>query len=280
MSTGSLESWIGRTRTATDVILAEQAVKLAATLDCVPPPLSQGDPLPPGWHWIYFHEVTPLSGIGRDGHQALGEFLPPVDLPRRMWAAGDIEIATPLHVGERVEKVSTIEAIQEKQGRSGKLVFVRVGHQYTGDMGASMREVHQIVYREAPAPDAPTPPPQMPLHAAEWSRQMTAGPVQLFRYSALTFNSHRIHYDVDFCRNEEGYDGLIIHGPLTATMLMEVARELEPARPLKSFSFRAVSPLTHVHPFSLHARHIDAGLELWACNHRGELAMTATAILG
>ncbi len=280
MSGTGMTDWVGRTRTAADTILAPQAIKLAATLDCPPPPLNEGDPLPAGWHWIYFHEVTPLSGIGRDGHQALGEFLPPVDLPRRMWAAGDIEVTTPLHVGETVEKVSTIEGVEEKQGRSGKLVFVRVGHQYSGSMGASMREVHQIVYREAPAPDAPAPQPQIPPHAPEWSLQMTAGPVQLFRYSALTFNSHRIHYDVDFCRNEEGYDGLIIHGPLTATMLMEVTRELEPGSPLQSFSFRAVSPLTHVHPFSLNARHSDAGLELWACNHRGELAMTALATLG
>ncbi len=279
MSKGGLADWIGRTRKASGVIGADQAVKLAATLDCPPPPLADGDPLPPGWHWCYFHEVTPLSGIGRDGHKALGEFLPPVDLPRRMWAAGDIEIATPLHIGETVEKMSTIEAVEEKQGRSGKLVFVRVGHRFTGNMGADMREVHQIVYREAPQPGAPVPPPQFPANAPNWSRQMIAGPVQLFRYSALTFNSHRIHYDVDFCRNEEGYDGLIIHGPLTATMLMEVARELEPARALQRFSFRAVSPLTHVHPFSLHVRHTDTGLDLWACNHRGELAMTADATL-
>lgn len=280
MSAQSLAEWVGRTRTATDIIRADQAVKLAATLDCAPPPLANGDPLPTGWHWCYFHEVTPLSGIGRDGHQALGEFLPPVDLPRRMWAAGEIEVATPLHIGETVGKVSTIEAVEEKQGRSGKLVFVRVGHRFTGNMGADMREVHQIVYREAPRPGAPATPPQLPADAPEWSRGMTAGPVQLFRYSALTFNSHRIHYDVDFCRNEEGYDGLIIHGPLTATMLMEVAREQEPDRPLQRFSFRAVSPLTHVHPFSLHARRTDTGLTLWACNHRGELAMTADATLG
>jgi 3-methylfumaryl-CoA hydratase len=279
VSTASYASWIGRTRTMTNIIRSDQAVKLAATLDCAPPPLSEGDPLPAGWHWCYFHEVTPLSGIGRDGHQALGEFLPPVDLPRRMWASGEIEITQPLGIGETVDKTSTIESIDEKQGRSGKLVFVRVGHRFTGSMGADMREVHQIVYREAPAPDAPTPAPQLPQESAEWSRDMTAGPVQLFRYSALTFNSHRIHYDVDFCRNEEGYDGLIIHGPLTATMLMEAVRELEPARPLKKFSFRAVSPLTHVHPFSLHARHTEDGMSLWACNHRGELAMTATAAL-
>lgn len=280
MSGSALADWIGRTRTASDVIHADQAVKLAATLDCAPPSLANGDPLPPGWHWCFFHEVTPLSGIGRDGHQALGEFLPPVDLPRRMWAAGDINIVTPLHIGETVEKVSTIDAVEEKQGRSGKLVFVRVGHRFTGDMGADMHEVHQIVYRDAPQPGALPTPPQMPQHEAEWSRGMTAGPVQLFRYSALTFNSHRIHYDVDFCRNEEGYDGLIIHGPLTATLLMEAARELEPARPLQTFTFRAVSPLTHVHPFSVHARHSGAGFDLWACNHRGELAMTATAGLG
>ena len=279
MSGSTLADWIGRSSTHIDTIGADQVIKLAATLDCAVPPVTPGSPLPPGWHWTFFHEVTPLSGIGRDGHQALGEFLPPVDLPRRMWASGEITTRVPLSIGETVTRTSTIEQVSEKQGRSGKLVFVAVSHQFTGNAGADMRETHQIVYREAAQPAAAPPPPQMPQHTPDWTRAMTSGPVQLFRYSALTFNSHRIHYDVDFCRNQEGYDGLIIHGPLTATMLMEAVRELHAGRLLTRFSFRAVSPLTHVHPFSLHARKVDGGLELWACNHRGELAMTATAEL-
>jgi 3-methylfumaryl-CoA hydratase len=152
----------------TDIILSAQAVKLAATLDCAPPPLSTGDPLPPGWHWCYFHEVTPLSGIGRDGHQALGEFLPPVDLPRRMWAAGDIEITQPLSLGETVEKVSTIEAVDEKQGRTGKLVFVRVSHRLTGSMA-------QTCARCTRSSIARHPPQMLPRHRPRCRRTRPSG---------------------------------------------------------------------------------------------------------
>ena len=278
MSNQDYASWIGRSRSMTDVILAAQAVKLAATLDCAPPALSEGDPLPPGWHWTFFADITPLSGIGRDGHQALGEFLPPVTLPRRMWASGELRISMPLCVGETVTKTSTILSVDEKHGRTGKLVFVRVGHVFSGNQGGDMNEEHQIVYREAPAPGAVPPPPLLSEHEADRSRTLTASPVQLFRYSAVTFNSHRIHYDVDFCRDEEGYDGLIIHGPLTATLLMEFAGQQEPDRQLRQFSFRALSPLTHIHPFSIHVRKTGGStLSVWACNHLGELAMTADA---
>jgi 3-methylfumaryl-CoA hydratase len=272
-------SWIGRTRSMTDVILPDQAVKLAATLDCAPPPWPTGDPLPAGWHWCYFHEVTPLSGIGRDGHQALGEFLPPVDLPRRMWASGEIEITQPLGIGETVDKTPQSSPSTKSRGAPASWCSCAWATTYRQHEAQTCARCTRSSTARPLPPMLPTPPPQLPQESAEWSRDMTAGPVQLFRYSALTFNSHRIHYDVDFCRNEEGYDGLIIHGPLTATMLMEAARELEPARALKKFSFRAVSPLTHVHPFSLHARHTEDGMSLWACNHRGELAMTATAAL-
>ncbi len=277
MSSAYLSDWIGRTRKATDTIQSGHLAKIAATFDCQAP--AKGDPLPLGWHWAFFAEITPLSGIGRDGHQALGEFLPPITLPRRMWAAGEFAITKPLTVGETVEKVSTILSIEEKHGRSGALAFVRVGHQFTGNMGADMSEVHTIVYREAPIANASTPPPLLPKLEAAFNSNLSASPVQLFRYSAVTFNSHRIHYDVDFCRNEEGYDGLIIHGPFTATLLMNLAQK-QTGKRLKSFTFRATNPLTHVHEFSIHAARPEAdAIAVWACNHRGELAMQADAQL-
>jgi 3-methylfumaryl-CoA hydratase len=280
MTEVDLQGWIGRSRVTRDTIDANQLAKIAATLDCPVPALDEATFLPPGWHWAYFPDITPLSGIGRDGHQALGEFLPPVTLPRRMWASGDLNITRPLSIGETVDKTSTILSVEEKQGRTGKLVFVRVGHEFAGNRGGNMAEEHQIVYRDAPVPGAAQPKPMLPPHEPDRSVTLTASPVQLFRYSAITFNSHRIHYDVDFCRDEEGYDGLIIHGPLTATLLMDLACRQAPDRPLKTFIFRALSPLTHIHEFSLHVRKAgDDSFSLWACNHRGELAMTADAVM-
>lgn len=280
MSAPDLADWVGRSRVTRDTIDADQLVKIAATLDCPAAGPDEAAGLPPGWHWAYFPDITPLSGIGRDGHQALGEFLPPITLPRRMWASGDLEIDQPLSIGETVDKTSTILSVEEKQGRTGKLVFVRVGHEFAGNRGGSMREQHQIVYRDAPVPGAAPPEPSLPAHQADRSVILSASPVQLFRYSAVTFNSHRIHYDVDFCRDEEGYDGLIIHGPLTATLLMDLACRQAPDKRLKTFTFRALSPLTHIHEFSLHVRKTaDDAFSVWACNHRGELAMTADATM-
>ncbi len=281
MTEPGLTDWVGRSRVTRDMIDPDQLAKIAATLDCPVPGLDEAACLPPGWHWAYFPDITPLSGIGRDGHQALGEFLPPITLPRRMWASGDLNIVQPLSIGETVDKTSTIVSVEEKQGRTGRLVFVRVGHEFSGVRGGNMREEHQIVYREAPAPDAAPPKPMLPPDEPDKSITLTASPVQLFRYSAITFNSHRIHYDVDFCRDEEGYDGLIIHGPLTATLLMDLACRQAPDKHLKTFTFRALSPLTHIHEFSLHVRKTgDDAFSVWACNHRGELAMRADAVMG
>ncbi|MEM9470907.1 MAG: MaoC family dehydratase N-terminal domain-containing protein [Pseudomonadota bacterium] len=278
MTLSDLTGWVGRSRSTRDTIDQGQLEKIAATFDCPMP--GEAAALPPGWHWAYFPDITPLSGIGRDGHQALGEFLPPITLPRRMWASGDLKIAQPLRIDETVDKTSTILSVEEKQGRTGHLVFVRVGHEFAGDRGGSMREEHQIVYREAPAPGAVPPEPMLPRDDADTSVTLIASPVQLFRYSAITFNSHRIHYDVDFCRDEEGYDGLIIHGPLTATLLMDLACKQAPGRQLAGFTFRALSPLTHIHEFSLHVRKTsDTGFSVWACNHHCELAMTAEATM-
>ncbi len=280
MSAPDLADWVGRSRVTRDTIDADQLAKIAATLDCPAAGLDEAAGLPPGWHWAYFPDITPLSGIGRDGHQALGEFLPPITLPRRMWASGNLTIGQPLGIGETVDKTSTILSVEEKQGRTGKLVFVRVGHEFAGDRGGNMSEQHQIVYREAPVPNAAPPEPMLPPDEPDNSIALTASPVQLFRYSAITFNSHRIHYDVDFCRDEEGYDGLIIHGPLTATLLMDLACRQAPDKRLKTFTFRALSPLTHIHKFSLHVRKTaDDAFSVWACNHRGELAMTADAVM-
>lgn len=273
-----LSTWVGRTETRTDLIDTGKVEALSATLDWPAPPK---DALPPLWHWMYFWVASPASQIGPDGHLQRGGFLPPVALPRRMWAGSRVRFLAPLPLGAIASRTSTIRAVNVKQGKSGPLVFVTVAHEIVVDGVAVIHEEHDIVYREPPqAGDAPAAAKAAPGNA-QWSRQIVPDPVLLFRYSALTFNGHRIHYDRSYVTEVEGYPGLIVHGPLVATLLTGlVGREL-PDRVIRSFAFRAVSPLFDTEPFSVHGRLEDDGhsVTLWAANARGELAMQAEASL-
>ena len=270
-----LGRWIGKTEKATDTLHAGQARLLQLTLDR-PGDMVSGDVLPPAWHWVYFLSGAPMSGLGRDGHAALGEFLPPVALPRRMWAGGRLTFKTPVLLGETITKTSTIKDVAVKSGRSGTLCFVTVRHDYTGeDDTHRFSEEHDIVYREDPAPDAPRPAAPAPPSGSMKSEVITPSSVQLFRYSALTFNGHRIHYDRDYCKQVEGYPGLIFHGPLTATLLADMAWRQANGRTLTSFNFRAVSPLFDTAPFTIHT---DGETTFWAQNPDGGLAMKADVI--
>lgn len=275
-----LQQWIGRSETRTDLIHAGTANALAATLDS-PLLLQQGDALPPLWHWIYFWTPAPASAIGTDGHALRGGFLPPVALPRRMWAGGRLQFHAPLPVGASVERVSRVADVKVRQGASGTLVFVTVEHAIHSEGRPCLTEEHDIVYRDLPRPDAAPPVPRPAPAEPHWSRHVDPDPVLLFRYSALTFNGHRIHYDRSYVTGVEGYPGLVVHGPLVATLLMQLARESLPERTVKAFSFRAISPLFDVESFSLHGRLSDDGASvlLWAANARGELAMQAEAAL-
>lgn len=267
-----LRQWVGNKQSATDTLQVEPARLMQATMDR-DPSLNTGDPLPPVWHWLYFLTGAPMSKLGRDGHAALGEFLPPVALPRRMWAGGRLEFTKPVELGETINKSSTIKDIALKHGNSGALAFVTVRHTFTGPEGDErFTEEHDIVYREDPKPDAPKPSPVAPPTTSQYCETVTPSTVQLFRYSALTFNSHRIHYDRDYCKDVEGYPGLIFHGPLTATLLADLAVRRNGSKPLKSFSFRAVAPLFDNAPFTIH--HDDEGLA-WAETPDGGLAMKA-----
>ncbi|GAB5471266.1 MAG: MaoC family dehydratase N-terminal domain-containing protein [Rhodospirillales bacterium] len=270
-----LATWVGRSEEAIDVLSARQARLMQTTLDR-PADLVAGDPLPPLWHWIYFPVEVLLSGLGRDGHPRLGGFLPPVALPRRMWAGGRFEFLSPLCLEETVKRRSTIARVALKEGRSGKLCFVTVAHSYSVAGEERLREEHDIVYREDPDPGAPSPaPPQAPKDSA-WSESVAPSAVQLFRYSALTFNGHRIHYDRDYCRDVEGYPGLVFHGPLTATLLAALA-ERETAGRLVAFAFTATAPLFDDAPFTLAGKADGAGAKLWAERSDGAQAMSATA---
>jgi 3-methylfumaryl-CoA hydratase len=244
-----------------------------------PATLAQGDLLPPLWHWLYFLRSAPLGALGRDGHPAKGGFLPPVSMPRRMWAGGRFGFHSPLKIGEDVEKRSTIRDVRLKQGRSGALCFVTVRHEVdAADGETAFWEEHDIVYREDPAPDAAPRLTDFVGDAWHQTERVTPSEVMLFRYSALTFNGHRIHYDRDYARDVEGHAGLVVHGPLIAMLLMDLAQRSRDHALPKTFEFRAASPLFDTAPFTLHASQDGDTTTLAAATPEGRLAMQAIAV--
>ena len=271
-------NWIGRSQTATGLITAAPADILAATFDRDDPPLVEGDAIPPGWHWYYFPEAVKLSETGPDGHAAKGGFMPAVPLPRRMWAGVKMSFERPLLVGQAVRRVSTITDVTPKDGRSGPLCFVTVRHEVFGPEGLATTEDHDTVYRgAAPTVSASAPPraDKAPTGTV-WLREIRPDPVLLFRYSALTMNSHRIHYDRDYVTGVEGYPGLLVHGNLIATLLLDLFRRAHPAARVETFTVRALSPLYDDAPFTLTgAPGPDAGTaKLWAVSPAGRIAQS------
>jgi 3-methylfumaryl-CoA hydratase len=275
-----LEEWIGRTETAADRITNTPLAALSATLDRNDPPPQPGDPLPPLWHWLFFLPIHRQSELGPDGHATRGAFLPPVTLPRRMWAGSRIEFHQPLRVGDAITRTSSIISIKQKEGRTGPLVFVVVRHEISNGHGLAITDEHDIVYRGQAQPGQSAPvPPAAPAGAA-WQRTIRPDDVLLFRYSALTFNGHRIHYDRRYATEIEGYPGLVVHGPLLATLLMDLLRRNLPAARVSRFEFRAVSPLFDIAPFSVCGAPAESGtIHLWAQSDLGGLAMDAAAVL-
>lgn len=272
-----LKSWEGRSETLHDEITAAPVRNLSATLDRDDPPPVRGTELPPLWHWLYFLPGARQGELGPDGHPRRGGFLPPVPLPRRMWAGGRLQWHAPLRVGDAVERKSTIQGVTHKAGRTGDLVFVLVRHEVRNAQGLALAEEHDIVYRPAARPGDPVPPPQPAPQDAAWSRRIVPDDVLLFRYSALTFNGHRIHYDRRYVTQVEGYPGLVVHGPLIATLLADLVRR-ERGRPLRTFQFRAVRPTFDLHPFQVSGKPAsEAGAQLWAQDHEGWLTMQAEA---
>ena len=253
MDTDRYTDWIGRQESRADVASAWPVAAMTATLGRDDPPPRAGDPLPHGWHWLYFLDIAPAGELGEDGHPHRGGFLPPVALPRRMWAGGRIEFLAPLRIADAVRRVSTICKVETKSGKSGNLVFVTVEHQVFANDVLAVREEHDIVYRDAPKTGAPPPRPAPAEQAAAtpaWQRELTPDPVLLFRFSALTFNGHRIHYDIDYCRDVEGYPGLIVHGPLQTLLLLDLCRR-HSARQVRRLEYRAQSPVFHGHPLAV-----------------------------
>ena len=275
-----LHRWIGKMAFASDTVTATPARALAATLDREMH-FESGDALPPPWHWLYFLTMEALSDAGPDGHPKRGGFLPPVPLPRRMWAGSRMEFFRPLRVGDAIHRESRITAVNVKQGRSGTLVFVTVRHEIASGSERLLTDEHDIVYR-ALGHGGSAPPPKTAPDDHRWIREIQPTPVLLFRYSALTFNSHRIHYDHPYATQVEGYPGLIVHGPLQATLLLDLLlREMPNAR-VAQFKFRAVDPLFDNAPFAVCGRPDSDGksIALWAKGRDGRLAMDATATIG
>jgi 3-methylfumaryl-CoA hydratase len=272
-----LRQWIGRTTEATDVVTAQLVKGLRATLFQEIGEPKPGDAAPFTVHWCLGQPVFAHDQLGPDGHPTRGGFLPPVPLPRRMWAGGQLEFLDSLRVGDAPRRNSRITDVTIKSGSTGQLCFVSVEHLVTTGRGLAIRERQDIVYRDiggAPAASAkPAPPPPVPQHR----ETHISDPVLLFRYSALTFNGHRIHYDRDYVTKVEGYPGLIFHGPLQAAFIIELAAKLHGGTPPKKFVYRGVQPLFEGSEFSVNASTTADGMELWTANAEGQPTMKGTA---
>ena len=273
-----LKEWIGRTESAIDYVTVPAVHRLAATLDREDPFPKMGDPLPPGWHQILFPRVVRHSQIGADGHPERGDFLPPVPLPRRMFAGKRTTFHESLRVGDEVRRESVIKEVSLKQGRTGKMVFVTVTTDITGPRGLAITEEQDFVYREAAPGGTPPQPPQPAPGRAVWSWVVTPDPVMLFRYSALTFNGHRIHYDLPYVTKVEGYPGLVMNGGLTTLLAFELART-HASTPMRFISSRNVRALFVNQPITIAGEPSadNKTAKLWALNPDGALALTAEA---
>ncbi len=274
-----LRQWIGRSTEASDIVTAQLVRGLRATLFMeigVPKP---GDAAPFTTHWCLAQPVFPMAELGSDGHPARGGFLPPVPLPRRMWAGGELEFVDALRVGDEATRISRISDVTMKTGSTGALCFVSVDHLITTTRGTAIRERQDLVYRDVPTgaqASAPPKPAAAPSPAQHRESHM-ADSVLLFRYSALTFNGHRIHYDRDYVTKVEGYPGLIFHGPMQAALLVEFAARLRGGTAPKKFSYRGVQPLFDGSEFSVNANETEAGMELWTANSAGQPTMKGIA---
>jgi 3-methylfumaryl-CoA hydratase len=278
----NLAAWIGRTTTAGDIVTSAMLDGFLALLDHETP-AGMGSAAPQGIHWLCATPRVRARDIGADGHPHLGLLLPPVDLPRRMWAGSAIEFLRPIRQGDAIERRSTIRSITPKTGSAGPLVFVEVDHSFLANGEIALQERHTIVYRNPPDISRPAgrqvqreaAMTQMPV----LSRVLRPDPVLLFRYSALTFNSHRIHYDHPYVTQVEGYPGLVVHGPLIATFLLDLAASHHGANALKTFSFRGLAPAFADEPLSLQGYLRAGGLHLRAVNAEGQAVVMAEAIL-
>lgn len=272
--------WIGRTQVQEDIAAPFPPRALIATLDARDPAPAKGDPLPPLWHWLYFLEAAPASRIGPDGHPLRGDFLPPVTLPRRMWAGSRLHFEGDIRLGDEIRRESQIVSVEPKTGSTGQMVFVGVRHRIFARGEPVIVEEQDIVYRQAPLPGEKPPAPRPAPTDAAWQREIKADPVLLFRFSALMFIGHRIHYDQPYATQEEAYPGLVVHGPLMGLLQMELARRSSPGKRVKAFEFRAISPVFDITPFSVNGRPEGNTAITWVMRKDGGLAQQGKVTFG
>lgn len=281
MDIDRLRSWIGRTEEASDLITERLMQSFDATFAPHLAPCPAED-APLALHWCLAPPIAPMAALGADGHAAKGEFLPPVPLPRRMWAGGMIETIAPLRLGDAVTRRSTIADVTYKEGRTGPLCFVAVDHEILSPRGLALRERHNIVYREAARPGAAPPPVSAPVEPepADLAWEVETSPVFLFRYSAITFNGHRIHYDLPYVTAEEGYAGLVVHGPIQATLMLNIIATLTGGAPIK-LDYRGVNPLIAGAPFLVKAKRLEDGaIRAWTEGADGRVRMEGVSRTG
>jgi 3-methylfumaryl-CoA hydratase len=274
-----LRTWIGRVHEVEDSLCEFPARALGAILDH-DRRLSAGDALPAAWHWLYFLDATKRSMIGPDGHPKKGDFLPPIPLPRRMWAAGSMKIHRPLRLGRLSSKRSSVRSVDHKTGKSGDLVFVILDHEVSQAGDVCIREEQTLVYRAMPTERAPLSAGERSRAAADWSATFRADGVDLFRYSALTFNSHRIHYDRDYAMGEEFYPGLVVHAPLLVTLLLNLLHLEMAGAPVAALEFRAARPTFDSSPVHLHGARDGRHVNLWTADAEDFIGVSARAELG
>jgi 3-methylfumaryl-CoA hydratase len=280
--TGALHEWIGRRRRVTDEMAAPLVRRMAALTDRTDIALERGAPVPGHWLCMLFDDAAPQAQLGPDGHPARGDFLPPVPLPRRMLGGRRLTFHAAPRVGDVLERETEIAAITPKVGRSGAIIFVMLRHTISGPQGLVAVEEQDIAYlearRNAPAPK--DPPAEAP--AAEWRVPFRPDPVMLFRYSALAFNGHRIHYDADYARDVEGYPALVVNGGVTTLFLLEAALDRQPGAQVLSYEARTLRPLFCGRAASLCAGAPDAEGRrlLWAEDETGATALRMQAMIG
>lgn len=271
--------WIGSREEASDIASLGSLQRMSATLDRDDPPPRRGDAVPPLWQAMYFPAVARHSALGPDGHPDRGGFLPPIPLPRRMFAGARAVYHRPLRAGEEIRREGEVADVTRKTGASGELVFVLVRTRIFGSHGLAIEEEHDIVYRDVTAPAKTSSKSETSIAKPDWRRTIKPDAVTLFRYSALTFNGHRIHYDRRYATEEEGYPGLVVHGPLIATYLAELCRDNVADCSIRRFAFRARRPLFDTAAFEVVGALDSTGdsCRLEAIDSEGAVAMTAEA---
>jgi 3-methylfumaryl-CoA hydratase len=278
-SVQSISSWIGREHSTRDMVRLAPILGFQATLDWPELSAPSDGIIPYLSHWLYFLPADPMNQLADDGHPRRGGFLPPVSLPRRMWAGSRIKFIRPMRIDSQVVRRSTIGDVKEKLGRTGRLVFVRIDHEISDHAGLLISESQDVVYREAHTRDSVAAVPQRAPVCSDWIREIIPSPALLFRYSALTFNSHRIHYDFPYARDAEGYAGLVVHGPLIATLLLNELVHYRQGVEVDNFEFRAIKPVISPDPFFICGSVHGTIATLFAHNSAGDLCMQASAIL-